>query len=186
MVFDKNNTKKYVLSAFMFVVGMLSVSISNFFGGYYCSVAVVETILFTILLYGIFDRKESFKGNVVLLILTSIVTVFSILFFVVNDIFNVPVYVKNVLNFWGFCVIASQSISILSIVYLAVYLAISLNKSKVELVEDKLEETETNVNENKDVEEETFVKNEEFVQEEVKSITQDNVKVDVPYMEEEK
>ena len=185
MAFDKNNMKKYILSAIIFGVGMLSVSVSNIFGGYYCSVAVIETILYTMFVYGMFDRNENLKENAVLVALISCVTFSGLLFFVVNDIFNVNVYVKNVLDFWGICVISSQLLSMASIVYIAVYLVLSLNKNKVELVEDYSEDTQNVEHEEVKQVEETVGENKDVVEKEVKSITHDNISVDVPYMEEE-
>ena len=77
---------------------MLLYSEKNVFGGYYCGVAAIETILLTMLLYGVFDKKDGFKENLVSLILGSVVTLLGIAFFVCNDIFNVDIYSKNIIS----------------------------------------------------------------------------------------
>ena len=46
-----------LISVFIFLVGMLNVSISGVFGGYYCSAAAIIVVLATIYAYELFDKK---------------------------------------------------------------------------------------------------------------------------------
>lgn len=195
MALEKEKVRKYALAMVMFVVGMLSVSISNLFGGFYCSVVAIEVVLLTLYVYSAFDIKEKSKFDIIDLSLVASVTVFEILFFIINDIFGVDVYVKNDLNFLGVLVIISQMLCIASIIYMSVYQVVSLKHAHVEVIEKNdmkeaqkdeettISETEKNQTENVEIETEDV----ELQQEEnIKSIAENNVKVEAPFMEEAK
>jgi len=189
MALDKSKIKNYLLCMAIFVVGMLSVSITNIFGGYYCSVAAVEMILYTIIVYNMFDKKIHSKENVISLVMVSVITALELVFFIINDIFGVDVYVKGDLNFLGVCVIISQLLSIFAIAYSSVYFVLDLNKSHVELVDEKdscldcekSDDFEETSNHNEGLK--TEIDREEKT--EIKSIKENNIEVKTPFMEEE-
>ena len=195
MALEKEKVRKYALAMVMFVVGMLSVSISNLFGGFYCSVVAIEVVLLTLYVYSAFDIKEKSKFDIIDLSLVASVTVFEILFFIINDIFGVDVYVKNNLNFLGVLVIVSQILCIASIIYMSVYQVVSLKNTHVEVIEkndakevQKVEETTVSENE-KNLTDDVEIQTEDVdIQQEetIKSIAENNVKVQAPFMEEAK
>ena len=112
-MFNKEKNKINLLSIIVFVAGMFCVSIANVFGGFYCSVVVIEAIAATMLVYTTLDKKEGLRENIVNLSLVSIILFFGLLFFLVNDVFGISVYSKGDLGFWGICVLISQTLSIL-------------------------------------------------------------------------
>lgn len=189
MTFEKNKTKHFLISVFIFLVGMLNVSISGVFGGYYCSAAAIIVVLATIYAYELFDKKINIKENMVELSLIGAITLLNILFFLVNDVFDINVYIKNSFNFWSVLVIISQLISIGSLVYVAAMFVINATKGKIEIVEEnekvntsiKNEDTTKNTTE-EDSEEKT---NETKI--EIKALEEKNEdEKDTPFMEEEK
>ena len=194
---NKMKTKNYFLCIAIFVVGMFCVSIANIFGGFYCSVAVIEAILATVFAYDIFDNKDGFKENIISLIFVSIILFFGLLFFVVNDIFGVSVYTNGNLGFWGICVIISQLLSIAFVVYILVMFIMSLNQSRVEIIDDgenkKIDkeinkETRSNSSKTYDLHDDLSAQFEHKKineKEEPKSI-ENNMKRNVPFMEEER
>lgn len=209
MVLDGFKFKNYFLSIGVFLVGMFSVSIANIFGGYYCSVAVIETVLFTMFVFNTFDKKILSRENIVSFSAISFITALEVVFFLVNDVFDLDVYVKNNLNFWGVVVIISQLLSIAAIVYFTIQYVLDLNKNDVELVEEKIEKVEENKVDKKVVEKvvekevvsqfdnvdyasqsanEKTEEKEEFVEKkpEIRSIRQNTINVKTPFMEEEK
>ncbi len=189
-----NRMKKNVLCVLMFVVGLLSVSIANAFGGYYSFVAIVEVVLFTMFVYHLLDDIHVLRDNVINLSLCALITFFQIIFFFVNDVFDKPVYVKESLGFFGIAVIISQIISAIAIAYVAVNLVIDLRKNKIEVVDhenDTLYEKKEDTVEIKDELEKknTFAQTGDIVEsddKELKSIAEQNIKVEAPFMQEEK
>lgn len=181
---DKMLIKKIAVSVAIFVTGMFSVSIANVFGGYFAPVISIEIVALTIYLNYIFQEKEIFKKNYINLCLVSLIVLFGLIFFVVNDLIGVQVYVRDSLGFFGICVISSQIISIASLIYVLVNFLISANKNHIEVVdetEEKKVETEEKVVTEKEIDKEEEIINEE----EIKSISENNLKVDAPFMEEE-
>ena len=143
------------------------------------------------------------KENLVSMILVGIVVFFELLFFVVNDIFNFDVYVRNRINFWSFNVMFSQVISMGSIIYSIVNFVIEIKKTRVEVLDgnesakriikeekkaDIYAHEEVEMNEEIELHEAKKYKEEiqNEMKVEIKSITRENVKVTTPYMEEEK
>ena len=188
MVLDKTKTKNYLLCMAIFVIGMLSVSVANVFGGYYCSVAAIESILFTVFVYNMFDKKIHTKDSLNYLIMAAVITAFELIFFIINDVFDVAVYVKNNLNFLGVCVIVSQLLSICAIVYCSIKFVLELNEFHVEVVEESENDLNEVPFETKQYREE---KNDQTVEVEkkkveIKSIKENNVEVKTPFMEEER
>ena len=180
---NKANTKKLMLSIGVFLTGMLCVSIANVFGGYYCSATAISVILATFYVYGLFDNKIDIKNNLVNLVLVGVVVLFQLIFFVVNDIFNVPVYVKNYTSFWSVCVIISQIISICSIIYCLGMFVYCSRKNDIEIVENiKQESVENSVSVEVNADD-NFVSEEE--NKEIKTIAERNFDKSTPYMEEE-
>ena len=182
MVFEKNILKEYVLYVISFIVGMFSVSIANFFGGYYCFAAVIEVIALTICIYSFFEKKDTNKYKLARLILSAGITLFIVVFFVVNDIFKVSVYTKNNFDFWSVTVIVSQLTSIGALIYSSVILFLeSSKKNKIEIIDDngKIEvKIENNIT--GDTEDVNVEKNKE-----IKYIDQKHFDVEAPFMEEE-
>lgn len=189
---EKSKTNQYMLYLAICLVGMLSVSITHLFGGYYSAVAAIVTVLGTLLFYNLFDKKETFSSDLVTNVVALIIIGCQLVFFVVNDIFNYPVYVKNHLGFWGVTVIISQIISILGILYFIIMLVISLNKDRIELVseDDKKSENENlNFNDSDSVysqENKTDDVEEKTIRKEIRSIPEKINNVKAPFMEEEK
>jgi len=95
MTFDKSKTKHFLISVFIFLIGMLNVSISGIFGGYYCAATAIIVVLATIYAYELFDKKINIKENILDLSLVGTITFLNIVFFLMNDIFDVRVYTKN-------------------------------------------------------------------------------------------
>lgn len=177
-----NNLKNNILLFGIFAAGMLSVSISNFFGGSYIAVAVITIILATMFTNECLD-KNSIYENKIDLISIGILSFFEVLFFIVNDIFNYPVYVKNDIGFFGICVIATQILCIGMILYKLVNIVLSIyRKDHIELVDEPVAKKEEYVEE--------VDAQEEFVEdgnvEDLKQIPRTTIKKDAPFMEEEK
>jgi len=188
MFLSKISSKNYCVCIAMFVVGMLSVSVANIFGGYYCSVAAIETILCTAFIYNLFDKKIDIKENVVCISLVSLITLLEIIFFVVNDVFNIDVYIKGNLNFFGMLILISQIVSIISIVYFSVCYFLVRENSRVEVIEETNCEKEESEVLNETVNEKYKASDVEEKKEsnDVKAIQETTTKVDVPFMEEER
>lgn len=201
-MFDKVKMKNLSLCLCVFLVGMLSVSISNIFGGYYAPVTATVFVLGTVYVSNIFNLKESCKENLVMIGLVGIIALLELVFFIVNDIANVDVYVKNYFNFWSICVLISQIISMGAIVYSLSVFVIENMKTKVEIVDEDRKiinntnnvekQKETYVHEEKTenyIREEIEVKEDNIKKEskpEIKSIEKESVKIKTPFMEEEK
>lgn len=188
MIFEKNKTKQFLISVFIFLVGMLNVSIAGVFGGYYCSAAAIIAVLSTIYVYEIFDKKINVKENILELSLIGIVTFLNIVFFLINDVFDIRVYSRNNFNFLSILVIVSQLISIGALVYTAVIFITNSAKEKVEVVEEnKKKNMETmDLNEKEQsLNEETSKKGEQKI--EIKVIEENKIdEKEPPFMEEEK
>ena len=182
---NKIQTKNLLLSVLVFLTGMLSVSISNIFGGYYGSVVAIVTILATFYVYNLFDNKESFKENLPSLILVGVVVALEVLFFIVNDMFGHDVYVKNHLDFWGICVLVSQGICVCGIVYLFVTTLLTAKASKVEIVNEREVNDQTATSDNHDTID-VQTENNHDAKKEIKSIPENATVVNTPFMEEEK
>jgi len=190
-VIIKNNVKNNALIFGVFVTGMLSVSIANLFGGYYCFVAAIVVVLGTLFTFNVLDNK-SLEENKIELILISILAFFELMFFLVNDVIGYPVYVKNNFNFTGICVMASQFYSIVVLAYSMIKIVLSFyKKDEIELI-DNVEKAEDKVDEKKEeiIEEAEEVLKEKKVEEskpqEMKRITETNVRKQAPFMEEGK
>ena len=54
---NKFNVKNCALLFGAFITGMLSVSISNIFGGYYCSVLAIIAVLSTLYVFDTLDKN---------------------------------------------------------------------------------------------------------------------------------
>ena len=181
---NKNEIKNKALIFGIFMVGMLAVSIANFFGGYYCSVLAIVAILSTIYVFNVLDLGN-IKDNKVDIGLVALLSFLEFVFFVANDIFGHPVYVKGNVDFFGGLVIGSQIYSIAVILYNLIKIDLSLFKHKdtVELVEEKKEMT-TNEGIEYDTEESLFEDNKDV--EDIKRIPRSDIRKDAPFMEEEK
>lgn len=198
MSVDKNKMKKFTLSLLAFVVGTFSVTIANIFGGHFAAVIVAEMIVSTIYLNCILEEKDAFKNNLIDLILIGSVVLMSLTFFVTNDIVGKDVYVGDLNNFWDVCVIASQFISLSALVYtLVMFVVKSNNGDRVEIVEEfntvedfnsneVYQETKTEmVDKQEKINEQTENVESNEIVEKVKGIAENNIDVDVPFMEEE-
>ena len=182
---NKNNLKNMTLLFGIFLAGMLSVSIANFFGGFYCTVAAIVIILATFYVFGVLDTR-SIKSNKINLIMVGIIALLETIFFVVNDIFGYNVYVKGNVDFFGGLVIASQIYCILAILYHLIMIDISFlkNNSSIELVEEVNVSNGQNVTH--DVEEATVEESNDDSVEEIRQIPRNEIKQETPFMEEEK
>ena len=98
-------------------------------------------------------------------------------------------FIKLTFEYWiknfGILVLFSQIISIMSIVYISVGFILGMNKSHVEVVDEK-----PSININKEIEVENIEKkenvNEKKEKEQIRSISDNNIKVETPFMEEER
>ena len=179
----KNSFKDNALIFSAFLSGMWSVTISNFFGGYYCVVLAILVVLSSFLVYSVLDR-ELVKENKIVLIGISVLILFEFVFFVFNDIFGIDVYVKNDVGFLGMCVLISQLLSIGMIVYCLVDIVLSFTKKEtIELVNDNEIDEENESKEEEEIEEK--IEDEEKV-EEIKRIPETKFQKDIPFMEENK
>ncbi len=187
MLEKRNEIKKNLLCGIIYLVGMISISISNAFGGYYCFGAAICTILLTVFLYNLFDKGETLKENIINLVAASTITVLEIIFCVVNDIFRVEIYTKANLGFWGVVAICSQIISALSIAYVAIRIMLTLkSKSQVELIDQHEEKTKDIEVQKENVKENIPRETNEFT-EEIKSIPNSvTSSKEAPFMEEER
>lgn len=188
MMFEKNKTKQFLISVFIFLTGMLNVSIAGVFGGYYCSTAAIIAVLSTIYVYEMFDKKINVKENIPELSLIGIVTFLNIVFFLINDVFDVRVYSRNNFNFLSILVIVSQLISIGSLVYTAVTFVTNSTKEKVEVVEESKKKnvvTEDSNEKEQSFDEETSMKDNQKVEIKVIEENKNDEKMP-PFMEEEK
>ena len=178
----KNFIKKNSLFIGMFVIGMFTVSIANFFGGYYCSVLAAITVLATIYVFNILDN-ETINENKFNLIMIGVLLLSELVFFAVNDIFGHSVYVKGNIDFFGGFVIAVQIYSVVVSIYSLVnFVLIFSKKETIELVDDEKRIIVDEKDEELHVEEKNIKKEEE----DLKRIARSDFKKDVPFMEEEK
>lgn len=116
-------------------VGLISVSIANWFWGYYGIGFAIFSVLFTMYCLEILNLKL-FNENKIDFSLMLGGLFFQFLFFVVNDIFSVPVYKKNYFNFWSVVVLFSQVYSCGVIVYVMVKSVFyNFTKKNVEVIE---------------------------------------------------
>ena len=185
MSMGKIQTRKILLSLLVFFAGAFSVSIANIFGGHFGVVSAIQVVALTIYLNDVLTEKNAFKANLVDLILIVIVFGLNLVFFIANDVVGNAVYVGDLTKFWDICVVSSQLLSLAALIYT---LGMFVLKSKIIHIEvidycDKDSEKETYVETSKEDVKET-VKSEEK-QTEVKSIVENNVKVETPFMEEE-
>lgn len=192
MTFEKNKTRQFFINAFIFLVGMFNVSISGVFGGYYGSVAAIIVVLATIYTYELFDKKINIKENIAELSLIGSVAFLNVLFFLVNDVFNIRVYTKNNSGFWSILVIISQLIAIGALVYTSVMFILNSTKEKIEIVDEnqkikavKKDDIKNNDTENTSESEMNQEKTDE-TKVEIRAIEKKNEnEKDPPFMEEE-
>lgn len=180
---NKESLKKSIVPGLIYVTGMLSVSIANIFGRHYGFVCAIIIILSAIYLYNLFDQELQIKKNIVNLSLISFLLLSELLFFIVNDIFNVIVYSKGYTGFWGVLVIISQVLSVAGLIYLLINLVIENKNTSIEVIEHELETLGVNNEEKEDDEESAVVADEK---ENVRFISTVNVNSKTPFMEEEK
>lgn len=179
---NKENFKENIVVGLIYVVGMLSVSIANIFGNHYGFVAAIVIVLSAVYAYNLFEGDVLIKKNLINIIGISIILFFEFVFFVVNDLFNVSVYIKNDLSFLGILVVASQIISVCGLIYLFINLSVVTKKeTTVEIIET----TQEVKNENTNDKEENFKENVEETKE-IKFISNEKLNLNVPFMEEEK
>ena len=145
--------KYYLLLIVSYLCGMLSVSISNVFGGNYSPVVVVLFILFTVVTIDTLNIKELEKRKNDLILLTCLCGV-ELVFFLINDVISYPVYVKGDTGVIGFIVMFSQFYSILLIAYYGIKMCLNgFKKTNVEIIEkvdaneEKIEKSEEPVEE---------------------------------------
>ena len=181
-MFTKNNAAYSKALMFgIFVAGMLSVSIANLFGGYYCSVAAITVILTTMYVLNSLD-KGTFQDDKFNIITISVVSVFEILFFLVNDLFGKFVY-TGALDFFGVLVIGSQLYSVTMIILNLIKTVLSYGKKdKIELVEEH-KEVEISEEEQEEVQQEEVIVEESAV-EDIKRIPESDIQKETPFMEE--
>ena len=180
---QKVSSQKLWIKLVIFMVGMFSVSIAGMFGGYY-STAIASMLLMTIYAYNFLD---DIGENLVPSVLIAVVTFFQLLFFVVNDIFNVPAYTRNNFNFMSILVMLSQTISVGALVYELsfVFRNFISREPHVELVHGESDSVEECAEETEKYESETFENEEDNEKEtEIKYISH-NAQDEVPFMEEE-
>ena len=190
-MFDVNSVKNTISYFGAFAVGMLSVTISNLFGGYYYAVAGAVVILSTIFVVGVFDQKRYDERKLEVKLL-GLLCVVEVLFFVVNDLLSYDVYISNSEDFFSYLVLGSQFYCV-AVMMLSALVGVSkyFRTSKVQVIErvereepkEKTFEEEFNKAEPvKDYE--PTIDDEEIV-EEIKSIPLIHVQKEVPFMEEE-
>ena len=164
----------------VFVAGMLSVSIANLFGGYYCSVAAIAVILNTMYILNSLD-KGTFQDDKFNVITISIISILEVLFFLVNDVVGYSVYNGDI-NFLSTIVSGSQLYSVVMIIFNLVKNVLSyVKKDKIELVE---EHEEINKNEDDHNEEEDESIDDDGIVEDIKRIPESDIKKETPFMEE--
>ena len=190
-MFDVNSVKNTISYFGAFAVGMLSITISNLFGGYYYAVAGAVVILSTIFVVGVFDQKRYDERKLEVKLL-GLLCVVEVLFFVVNDLLSYDVYISNSEDFFSYLVLGSQFYCV-AVMMLSALVGVSkyFRTSKVQVIErvereapkEKTFEEEFNKAEPvKDYE--PTIDDEEIV-EEIKSIPLIHEKKEVPFMEEE-
>lgn len=178
---NKFNVKNCALLFGAFITGMLSVSISNIFGGYYCSVLAIIAVLSTLYVFDTLD-KNTLSDNKLNVIFLCILIACETIFFVTNDIVGYSVYQKNNMGFFGWLVVGSQLFSVGVIAYTMISIVLNFfQKDSIELVDDVSNKVEGH----DDVQEEIEAKKDEVKQEDVRRITQNNVRKEAPFMEEE-
>ena len=124
----------------------------------------------------IFKVKDN-KLNVIFL---AALVLFEFVFFVTNDIVGYPVYEQGNLGFFGILVVGSQLFSIGVSVYTLVSIVLGFfHKDSIELVDDL-----KGVEEHLEIEE-PVVEKEEKKEEDIRRLTQNNVRKEAPFMEEE-
>ena len=102
--------------------------------------------------------------------------------FVTNDIVGYSVYQKNNMGFFGWLVVGSQLFSVGVIAYTMISIVLNFfQKDSIELVDDVSNKVEGH----DEVQEEIEAKKDEVKQEDVRRITQNNVRKEAPFMEEE-
>jgi len=187
----KNIVKKNALFMAMFVIGMLTVSVANFFGGYYCVVLAPVAILATVYTFNVLENNE-LNENKYELLMVGVLILFEFIFFVVNDIIGYPVYVRGNTGLMDVTVMGVQVYSVAVTIYSLIKLVLIFCwKDKVELVdgENKIDGSLDNNQEEIYFEKDTINSEENAnnnKEKEIKRITQFGVKKDVPFMEEEK
>ena len=183
---NKFNIKNCALLFGSFIAGMLSVSIANIFGGYYCSVLAIVAVLSTLYVFDSMDNNN-LKENKINIILLGVLVLCEAVFFVANDIVGYAVYKKSSMGFFDMFVMGSQLFSVGVIAYTMISIVLSFfTKDSIELVDDistpSIHEEETKKEEvtfeQKEVKEE---KKEEYI----KRIAQNTVRKEAPFMEEE-
>lgn len=183
---NKFSVKNCALLFGAFVAGMLSVSISSLFGGYYCSVLAIVAVLSTLYIFDSLD-KNNLQENKINIILLGILILCETVFFVTNDIIGYSVYQKGNMGFFDVFVMGSQLFSIGVIAYTMISIVLSFFcKDSIELVDDiRTEPTHEEETKKEEVAFEQKEVKEEKKEEYIKRIAQNNVRKDAPFMEEE-
>ena len=190
-MFDVNSVKNTISYFGAFAVGMLSVTISNLFGGYYYAVAGAVVILSTIFVVGVFDQKRYDERKLEVKLL-GLLCVVEVLFFVVNDLLSYDVYISNSEDFFSYLVLGSQFYCV-AVMMLSALVGVSkyFRTSKVQVIErvereEPKEKTfEEEFNKAEPVKDYEPTIDDEEVVEEIKSIPLIHVQKEVPFMEEE-
>ena len=173
--------KHYGLFLSISVVGMISVSLSNLFGGNYGVCAAAMIVLSTFLVFVLLDRNLM-NVNKLNLSLIGVLVLLEMLFFVTNDIIGYTVYNRDNVGFFGGIVLASQIYSVLLAIYFLIRIVLSfVNFNSFVEVIDNLKTDYTNEEPVKEEVKEP-VKEEKKV--EIKRIARSTEKKDVPFMEE--
>lgn len=178
----KENFKENIIVGLIYVVGMLSVSIANIFGNHYGFVAAIVIVLSAVYAYNLFEGDVQIKKNLVNIIGISTILLFEFVFFLVNDLFNVSVYIRNDLRLWGILVVASQIISVCGICYLLINLSVATKKDATVEVVITTQETNSETTNN---DEETF-ENDVEENKKIKFISNEKTNLNIPFMEEER
>ena len=180
---NKEIYKKFIFPGLVCITGMLSVSVANVFGNHYGFVALLVIVLSALYAYNLFEGELKLKQHLINIGLVGFILLSELLFFVVNDLFNISVYVKGYTTFWGVLVIVSQIISVCGLIYLLVNFVVENRKTSVEVIEQ-----DSNLNEEKEIieEERTSISEEQKEEIEVRFISNINSNENVPFMEEEK
>lgn len=178
---NNKNYKSTIFCGLVYIVGMLSVSIANIFGNHYGFVALLVISLSALYAYNLFEGELQLKKNFVNISLCGFILLSELVFFIVNDIFNVSVYSMGYTTFWSVFVIISQVASICGIIYLLINMVFENRQASIEIIEQN-----SKMNDQKEIiEEETQVFNTEE-EKIVKFISNSNVNQKTPFMEEEK
>lgn len=178
---NNKNYKNTVFCGLVYIVGMLSVSIANIFGNHYGFVALLVISLSSLYAYNLFEGELQLKKNFINIILCGFILLSELVFFIVNDIFNVSVYSMGYTTFWSVFVIISQVVSVCGIMYLLINMVLENRQASIEIIEQN-----SQLNDQKEIieEEKQVFNNEE--EKTVKFISNSNVNQKAPFMEEEK